>query len=493
MSPPASASSGRYELLGQIAQGGMATVHIGRLRGVAGFSRLVAIKQALPHIAGDPAARQMIVDEARLASKIHHPNVVAVQDVEECDGELLLVMDYVEGATLSKLLRAANEAGTPLQPRIVLRIGLDICAGLGAAHDLTDEYGTPLEIIHRDVSPQNILVGLDGVARLSDFGIAKGAERVSATKTDELKGKVAYMAPEYVEGHPIDRRADVFALGVVLWEALSNERLFDAERTVQSMHKVLHQEPTSLTSFGLAEALDRAILPALAKDPQHRFASCRELRASLVSAAEEMGGPADVSAVAECVERLVGAGLARRRERLRNRLAPEKPLADDEKPTLAMPLDPSELGVDETKTQSRGAGAMSLSPGDTRIHGPGQLDRRRLVLWTSLALGAAALVTTLGLLAVLRPSDDADSASATPESTTPSSVAGTTAAPLPVPSTGPTDGAGTASTLASPTASGSAGVAAGTRRSTAPQPSRTTRPRGTASSFGFPPNPYGSK
>src|SRR5262245_40221506 len=149
----------RYELLTKIAAGGMAMVYVGRLRGAAGFWRLCAIKRAHPHLVEDPELRRSLIAEARLASRIQHPNVVPISDVEELEGELLLVMDYVEGAALSELIRHASDAGRRLPPRVVVRVVLDACAGLAAAHDLKDENGTPLGLVHRDVSPQNVLVG----------------------------------------------------------------------------------------------------------------------------------------------------------------------------------------------------------------------------------------------------------------------------------------------------------------------------------------------
>src|ERR1700722_15465734 len=172
-SPTDSGTGGsRYELLAKIAAGGMATVYVGRLRGSAGFSRTVAIKRAHPHLLEDPAYKAMLVDEAHLASRLHHPNVVAVLDVEELGGELSLVMDYVEGAALSDLTDRGRAQDRRLPARIAVRVALDACAGLHPAHELCDEDGKPLRLVHRDVSPHNILVGLAGMARLSDFGIA---------------------------------------------------------------------------------------------------------------------------------------------------------------------------------------------------------------------------------------------------------------------------------------------------------------------------------
>ena len=234
-------SSSRYELLVKIASGGMATVYVGRLNTVIGTSRLVAIKRAHAHLLEDPAFSKMLIAEARLASRIHHPNVVAVQNVEELEGELLLVMDYVEGASLADLWSYED---VPLPARVAVRAVLDACAGLQAAHELTDDDGKLLGIVHRDVSPHNILLGVDGIARLTDFGIAKssGGHTGSAsqhTTTGALKGKVAYMAPEYVESGSLDARSDVFALGIVLWEALTRERLFRGGNEVESLRLIL--------------------------------------------------------------------------------------------------------------------------------------------------------------------------------------------------------------------------------------------------------------
>jgi serine/threonine-protein kinase len=217
------APGSRCELLARIASGGMGTVYLGRLRGPAGFRRLVALKRAHDHLVRSPSFARMFRTEARLASRLHHPNVVAVHDVEELDGELVLVMDYVQGGALSSLLSTARTH--PLDPAIAIRILLDAAAGLDAAHELTDDQGRKLGLVHRDVSPENVLVGTDGIARISDFGVAKVVRgATSATDGRDLKGKIAYMAPEQARSDAVDRRADVFAVGVMLWEAATGTR-----------------------------------------------------------------------------------------------------------------------------------------------------------------------------------------------------------------------------------------------------------------------------
>src|SRR5690606_6429832 len=220
----------RYDLVAEIASGGMATVYLARLAGVGGFQRFVAIKRLHPHLAKEKEFVEMFLDEARLAAGIHHPNVVPILEVGASERGYYLVMEYIEGDTLARLLaRAATTAGK-IPADIAIRILLDMLQGLHAAHELKDEKGMATELVHRDVSPQNILVGMDGVSRITDFGVARAASRLSATRVGQLKGKIAYMAPEQAAGDTrVDRRADIFSAGIVLWEVLASRRLFKAE------------------------------------------------------------------------------------------------------------------------------------------------------------------------------------------------------------------------------------------------------------------------
>ncbi|MFO0547229.1 MAG: serine/threonine-protein kinase [Polyangiaceae bacterium] len=306
----------------RIAAGGMATVYVGRLRGKHGFSRLVAIKRAHSYHVDDEQFRKGLIAEAKLASRIHHPNVVSVLDVDEPARELMLVMDYVEGGSLAQLLSAAEKAKRPLPPGVAVRIVLDACAGLHAAHQLADEHGAPLHIVHRDVSPQNILVGVDGHARIADFGIAKWVESTSATGAS-LRGKLAYMAPEYVSARTVNPGIDVFALGVVLWEALTNERLFKGETELDTLKNVIELEPRRVSDVdpSLPVALATVIDRALAKDPSRRFASMAELGAALEQAASDAGIDTTPRAVSELVRATLGEVLDSRRVVLREMLA----------------------------------------------------------------------------------------------------------------------------------------------------------------------------
>src|SRR5262245_8540847 len=216
---------GRYALYEEIASGGMATVHFGRLLGPAGFARTVAIKRLHRQHAKDAAFVTMFLDEARLAARIHHPNVVSTLDVVSGGGELLVVMDYVHGESLSRLMR-----DRPVPPPLAAAIMNGALHGLHAAHEAKNERGEPLSIVHRDVSPQNIIVGADGLARVLDFGIAKAVDRLASTRDEVLKGKLSYMAPEQLLGNPATRQSDVYAASVVLWEALTGQRLFEGEQ-----------------------------------------------------------------------------------------------------------------------------------------------------------------------------------------------------------------------------------------------------------------------
>jgi serine/threonine protein kinase len=275
---------GRYAVYGRIASGGTATVHVGRLRGAIGFSRIVAIKRLHPHLAEDPEFLSTMIDEARLASRIHHPNVVSTLDVVAVERELLLVMDYVRGESLARLLRLEMERERRVPLQIASAIVIGALHGLHAAHEAVDDHGTPLGIVHRDVSPQNILVGTDGIPRVIDFGIAKAAGRIQTTREGVLKGKMAYMAPEQLEGRDATRRTDVYAMAVVLWETLVGRRLFRADNDAQLVVRILSgvTDPPSREVPGITPALDALVMKGLSPRPEDRFASARDMAEMLM-------------------------------------------------------------------------------------------------------------------------------------------------------------------------------------------------------------------
>ncbi len=310
----------RFELLAELASGGMATVFLARLLGVAGFQRLVAIKRLHPHLAREQEFIEMFLDEARLAAKIHHPNVVPIQEVGESRG-YYLVMDYVEGDTLARLLTKGTAEGKKLVgPDVVIRIVLDTLAGLQAAHDLPGDDGKPLDIVHRDVSPQNVLVGVDGIAKLTDFGVARASARLSTTRTGQLKGKLSYMAPEQARGELVDRRADVFAAGIVLWEGLSLRRLFRGDGEAEVLTKILNQPIPSLRSVAptVPAALDAVCMRALARDRDERYGSAAEFAEALEKAARSLRILASPRDVAACLDTVMGDEIRERRELVRN-------------------------------------------------------------------------------------------------------------------------------------------------------------------------------
>jgi eukaryotic-like serine/threonine-protein kinase len=278
----------RYEPLLKIASGGTAAVYVGTAAGALGFRQLVAIKIPHAHLADDAAFRAALLEEAKIAARLHHANVVDVRDVEVDEGGVQLVMDYVEGASLSELIRAWTKEPSPRPEAVAIRIVLDACEGLRALHELTGDDGEPLGLVHRDVSPANVLVGLDGVARIADFGLAKSLLAVEKTTSEgTLRGKLGYMAPEYVRGKAIDHRLDVFAMGVVLWEAVARRRLFRGENDGETLEKIQRMDAPSLTEtsaqLGAAAAadLDAVITRALAKERDERFATVAALATDL--------------------------------------------------------------------------------------------------------------------------------------------------------------------------------------------------------------------
>ncbi len=307
---------GRYALHGEIASGGMAVVHFGRLLGPVGFSRPVAIKRLHPQLAREPSFRAMFIDEARLASRIRHPNVVPTLDVVTDGGDLLLVMEYVHGESLHQLLRAVHERGERVPMRVTLAIMSAVLHGLHAAHEATTETGQPLNVVHRDVSPQNIMVGVDGVARVLDFGIARATVRLENTREGIVKGKLAYMAPEQLGGVIVDRRADVYAAAVVLWEMLTGKRLFvRGDGGAVLIEKLLRGtiEAPSAHAPGTPRLLDAIVLHGLERTPEQRFASAREMALAL----ERLGELAPASEIGAWVEGLAAATLTERAVRLK--------------------------------------------------------------------------------------------------------------------------------------------------------------------------------
>jgi eukaryotic-like serine/threonine-protein kinase len=305
---------GRYALYAEIASGGMAAIHIGRLMGPVGFARTVAIKRLHPPLAKDPEFVAMFLDEARLAARIRHPNVVSTLDVVATEGELFVVMEYVQGESLARLLRAVRTNNELVPAPVAASIIVGVLHGLHAAHEARDERGEPLRIVHRDVSPHNILVGTDGAAHVIDFGVAKARGRVQITQQGQIKGKLSYMPSEQLLGNGLDHRADIFAATIVFWEALTGQRLFQGVDDGEIYAKVLlgNIEPPSKYAPGLAPAVDAIVLKGLARDREQRYATARDM-ALAIESAMPLATP---SQIGSWVEGLVGDSLAERTEQI---------------------------------------------------------------------------------------------------------------------------------------------------------------------------------
>jgi eukaryotic-like serine/threonine-protein kinase len=305
---------GRYVLYDALAAGGMATVHLGRLVGPVGFSRTVAIKRLHDQFALDPDFVPGFLDEARLAARIRHPNVVPTLDVVATEGQLFLVMEYVQGESLSRLLRASSEKKVKVPPRVAIGVMVGALNGLHAAHEAKNEKGEPLAIVHRDVSPQNILVGVDGAPRVLDFGVAKASGRLQTTRSGQLKGKVAYMSPEQLRSEPVDRRSDIFSASIVLWETLTARRLFTGESEGAVLSSVLLAPIVAPSKYApeIPPALDAIVLKGLEREPAKRWATAREM----ANALEDALAPATARQVAEWVESLAREALELRAKRV---------------------------------------------------------------------------------------------------------------------------------------------------------------------------------
>ena len=315
----------RYELVAELAAGGMATVYLARVLGMADFKRLFAIKRLHPHLAGEPEFISMFLDEARLAARLHHPNVVPIIEIGISDEQHYLVMDYIEGDTAGRLVVRSQHDGRKLPIGFTTRVIVEVLTGLHAAHELTDDHGKSLEIVHRDVSPQNILVGVDGVARITDFGVARAAARLqNQTQGGQLKGKLAYMAPEQVRGSStIDRRADVFAAGIVLWEMLTAKRLFKAESDAETLFKVVAAEVPSLRGANpeVSQEIADVCHKALSKEPADRYQSAGDFADALESAARASRSMFTVRESATLVNGLIGLDIKEQRDIVRAWLA----------------------------------------------------------------------------------------------------------------------------------------------------------------------------
>ncbi len=273
---------GRYQLLSRLAIGGMAEVYLARQGELSGFKTLVVVKKVLPHLAMKPDFIAMFLDEARIASMLDHPNVVRITEVGRTETEYFLAMELVQGKPLAAILQQSEKARTPLPHNLAALIVANAAAGLHHAHQLTDASGALLGLVHRDVSPQNIMVSFEGSVKVIDFGIARALGRLGDTNSGSLKGKLGYMAPEQGRGEPVDARADIFSLGVVLWECVAGRRLFLRENDLATLRAVITEPIPSASRFAEVDpALDAIVRRSVARNVKERFQTAEEMRVAL--------------------------------------------------------------------------------------------------------------------------------------------------------------------------------------------------------------------
>ena len=408
--PPVSLEPGyrldRYELLCKIGQGGMASVWLARTQGKHGFERLVALKTVLPEHATDPSFRTMLLDEARIAAAIDHPNVARILDVGEERDIPFMVLEYVAGDSLIRLHRKLGEVDRRIPLPIVLRVLADTCSGLHVAHELTGPDGVPLGIVHRDVSPQNILVNDLGIVKLIDFGVAKATGRLAAeTATGIMKGKVPYMAPEQALGTAVDRRADIWAMGSVAFLLLAGACPFDGPNDASRVVRAVTGDAPDPLPSSVPPAVAAVVFRALSRDPNDRFATAADLREALEGAARRTSLTATSEDVAKffaenlpdsvksrkrMLERALAAGSERARARevltfensSAGRPGPQVPQAPGSDPNISTDLE-------ETSVLTS-AKAVEVLPAETR-------PSRK---WVTLGVAGAVAFLVAGAFAV---------------------------------------------------------------------------------------------
>jgi serine/threonine-protein kinase len=269
----------RYRVIDRLEAGGMAEVFRGEAVSVQGFKKQVAIKRVLPHLAQNKSFIRMFIDEARLGARLNHANIVTVFDIGAADNTYFIVMEFVDGANLKTILETLKKLGRRPGVKEMLQIAMDVCKGLSYAHELRDDDGKPFNIVHRDISPPNILITKGGEVKVTDFGLAKATTQLEKTDPGVVKGKFSYLSPEAAMGQSVDARADLFAVGIVIWEALAGRRLFLGESDYETVKRVQQAQVPSLTQFNsdVDAELDRLVMKAMARDRDQRFLTARDM------------------------------------------------------------------------------------------------------------------------------------------------------------------------------------------------------------------------
>jgi hypothetical protein len=407
-STPIMVRLGRYQIVDRIATGGMAEVYLAVHGELAGFRTPVVLKKVLPHLANNPQFIDMFLDEARIASMLDHPNVVRIYEVGRSGSEYFLAMELVQGKSLSAVLRRAQEEeGGRVDPKLAAFVVAQAAAGLNHAHNLTDPLGNPLGLVHRDVSPQNILISFEGSVKVIDFGIARALGRITETQTGGMKGKFGYMSPEQARGEEVDQRTDIFALGVVLWEALTGRRLFQRENDLATMRALTYEPiPRPSTIKDVPLELESLVMRALARNPKLRFSTARDFGSALEKWIVAAGGTS-ASDVGAMMKAYFIADVSSWQQTLRT--------------AVNLPA------VTEAD--------LAATPAPTApVTNPGQVARPRR--WPLVLLGAAAIGAVIATLFLARPPAPpvvpaGVAAGGGPAQTQPINPVGTTVAPVP--------------------------------------------------------------
>ncbi len=293
---------GRFEILTTIGSGGMAAIYLARIAGPAGFERPIALKVIHEHLASESRFVEMFLNEARIAAQLQHPNITQIYELGEADGTYFIAMEYLRGEHVGAIIHASRSSGrTGVDGRIACQVAMQVCEGLHHAHSSTDVEGRPLDVVHRDVSPQNLFVTYTGAVKVMDFGIARAAGMVSTTRPGAVKGKASYMAPEQVQGDVLDERTDVFALGIVLWEMLLGRRLFHGVNELASMRLVIEGKVPRIADIRptIPEEIDEVLAQAMASDRSERFSTAMAFHEALSPILDDLGGPLSTHELAE--------------------------------------------------------------------------------------------------------------------------------------------------------------------------------------------------
>lgn len=373
-----------------LARGGMAEVFLARMSGFGGFAKLLVIKRILPHLNDDPEFHEMFLNEGRVTARLNHSNICQVYELGEVDGEVFLAMEYLEGLPWYDLVPLLPR-GRGVELRVTATVLGQICEGLRFAHEHTDVDGEPMPIVHRDVSPQNLFITNEGVCKLLDFGVSKVLTEGSRTRSGMLKGKLPYMAPEQIRGEPIDARADVFSMGIVLWEALTGGRLFQRDSDYQIWKAITEEEVPRVTSRvpGLPMAIDTVIARALERDVTRRYPTIRAFAVELREVADRAGGTFDAATLGQIMKSLGAGKLAEKNERISRAIG--RPTRASDPPPLPAAITQPPPMIEPSVTQH----SIALRDASVKLRRKGRSWRIAIVVAAlAIALGAGAALWT---------------------------------------------------------------------------------------------------